>query len=280
MLRAAELDGRVAEREGLVGATCGAGVQLDLFSACQRWRGRRPSYRPAGEPLVTSRYEVVPIDFAQAKRYVQQHHYSGSMPASRLQVGLWHKASAVRSESLVGVIVFSVPIQEQAIPAWLEGLSPRLGVELGRMVLDDAVPGNGESWMLGKAFRLLRRLLPEVRGVLSYCDPVERRDAGGNVIKRGHVGTSYRAFGGRYCGRSAPRTLILSTDGRCLSERALSKIRTDEQGAAYALRQLRDLGAPARRPLEDGAAYVERAIKEGGFCRVRHPGNYAFTWRL
>jgi hypothetical protein len=255
-------------------------VQLDLFRACQRWRAGRTSYRPAGEPLDTRRYEVTPIDFADAKAYVSAMHYSRSMPASRLQIGLWHKASPARAAALAGVVVFSVPMQESAIPAWLDELHPRLGIEIGRLVLDEDVPGNGESWFLGRAFRLLRQRLPEVRGVLSYCDPVERRDADGRVTKRGHVGVVYRAHNGTYVGRSSARTLTLAADGRCISERALSKIRCDEQGAAYAMRQLSDLGAPPRRFGEDGVDYVARALREGGFQRVRHPGNLVFRWML
>ncbi len=64
----------------------------------------------------------------------------------------------------------ALPVQERAVPAWLDGLPPRQGVEIRRLVLLDAVPANGgESWFLGRAFRLLRALLPEVCGVLSYC---------------------------------------------------------------------------------------------------------------
>ena len=125
----------------------------------------------------------------------------------------------------------------------------------------------------GLVFEWQGRLLP-VRGrnVEEHADLVERQ--------RGHVGTVYRAFNGKYVGRSSARTMVLSRDGRCVSERALSKIRGDEQGAAYALRQLREIGAPARRGGEHGDDYVARALDEGGFRKVRHPGNLTFTWRL
>lgn len=253
--------------------------QLVLFGDCQRWRHGRAHYRPAGEPFDPARYGVEPIGFAAARQFVRREHYSGSMPVARLQVGLMHKASPFAAEVLAGVLVFSVPVQERAVPAWL-ALPPRLGIEIGRLVLLDAVPGNGESWFLGRAFRWLRALLPEVQGVLSYCDPLERRDASGHLVKRGHIGTVYRAFNGRFAGRSTPRTLILGPDGRSINERTLSKIRNDEQGAGYAVRQLMALGAPPRRVGEEGVAYVVRALAEGSFRRVRHPGNLTFTWRL
>lgn len=255
-------------------------TQLQLFGACQRWTRRRASYRPAGELIDVSRYQVGPVAFADAKRFVLEHHYSGSMPASQLEVDLYSKPSRFHAEDLAGVLVFSVPVQEAAIPAWLDGLPARAGVEIGRLVLKDSVPGNGETYMLGRAFRSLRTDLPAVDGVLSYCDPVERTDADGNVVKRGHLGTIYKAHNGRFVGTSSPRTLILARDGRCVSQRALSKIRRAEQGADYAMRQLVEMGAPARLPFEEGAAYVRRALAEGDFRRVRHPGNLVFTWRL
>jgi hypothetical protein len=46
------------------------------------------------------------------------------------------------------------------------------------------------------------------------------------------------------------------------------------------MRQLVDLGAPARFLFEDGASYVSRALREGSFRRVRHPGNHVFAWQL
>lgn len=256
------------------------GRQLGLFGGCQRWSGRRASYRPAGEPFEPGRYVVEAIDFALAKSYVHQHHYSGSMPASRLQVGLFQKESAFSSSRLVGVTVLSVPVQERSIPAWLDGLNPRLGIEIGRLVLADEVPANGESWFLGRTFRVMRKELPEVQGVISYCDPIERRNEAGDIIKRGHTGVIYQAFNGRFVGRSSARTMVLSRDGRCISERALSKVRLEEQGAGYAIRQLQEMGAPPPKPFESGKAYVDRALVEGSFQRQRHPGNLCFRWIL
>lgn len=252
----------------------------DLFSACQRWNKRRTSYRPAGEPFDPSRYAVDIIGYQDAKRFIEQTHYAGTYVASRLQVGLWRKPSAFQREQLVGVVAFSVPIQNACIPAWFGGVPPDQGVEIGRLALLDDVPGNGETFTLGRAFRLLRRTLPAVRAVLSYADPMERRDADGKVFKPGHRGTIYAAFSGVYLGRSSARTLTLGHDGRCINERTLSKLRNGERGAGYAERQLLTMGAPARRPFEDGADYVTRALQSGAFRRMRHPGNYAFGWWL
>ena len=255
-------------------------AQIGLFTDCQRWRHHRSSYRPAGEPICTSRYSVEPIDFATGKRFVIEHHYSGSMPPTRFVVGLWHKPSRFLQDELVGVAAFTVSVQERAIPAWLGGIHPRLGVELGRFVLSDSVEANGESWSLSRAWRLLREHLPEVVGVLSYSDPLELTALDGSVVKRGHTGCIYRAFNGAYLGRASARTLLLASDGRVVSERALSKLRNGEVGAGYATRQLVEAGAPKRMLSESADAWIDRTLRSGAFRRVRHPGNLVFAWAL
>jgi len=49
-------------------------MQLCLFS--QRWRERRESYRPAGEPINPSLYEVAELaGDREAKEFILAHHY-------------------------------------------------------------------------------------------------------------------------------------------------------------------------------------------------------------
>ena len=79
----------------------------------------------------------------------------------------------------------------------------------------------------------------------------------------GHVGTCYQSTGARHVGRSRPRTLLFDTEGRVVSERALTKLRNDETGAKYAYAQLTAAGAPRRRMGESARDYVDRATKEG-----------------
>lgn len=248
-------------------------------TVCQRWTARRDSYRPAGEPIDPSRYGVEVISEQQARDYVVAHHYSGSYPAARCRVGLFRTTGA--SRELVGAAVFSVPAGPKVISAWLPHLADHLeGVELGRLVLADDVPGNGETWFLARAFEALVAELPNVRGVLSFADPAQRLAANGRVITPGHVGTIYQALNGRHLGRSTPRSLWLDREGQVVSERAMAKLRTDDRGAAYAYQVLRAAGAPERLPLEAGADYVRRALRSGPFRLIRHPGNLAYTWAV
>ena len=150
------------------------------FSRCQRWNKKRDSYRPAGECFDPRYATVERIDTATAKQFVCTHHYSGSFPAARFNAGLLIK-EPFRKELLAGVATFSVPVTQAVIPALLDGLDPALGVELGRFVLLDSVPANGETWTLARAFRRLRESLTEVRGIVSYCDPAPRTTADGRI---------------------------------------------------------------------------------------------------
>ena len=250
----------------------------DLTSDCLRWRCTRASYRPAGEVFNTRRAEVVVLDEVDARRFVQEHHYSHSYPAARFRAGIMVKPENGR-DYLGGVAVFSVPMTQHVVPATL-GLPPANGVELGRFVLLDSLEANAETWFLGRAFRLLRTQLPEVKGVVAYCDPLPRFNDKGELVKRSHTGTIYRAHNATYRGQGKSRTLWLLPNGHVASERALSKLRTGDCGAEYAARQLLEQGAARQRRNETASDWVQR-LKRTGFLRpLAHPGNHRFAWRL
>lgn len=239
-----------------------------IVSICQRWESRRDSYRPAGEFLDPRRYTVDAIpDDATARSFVCAHHYSGSYPAARFRAGL------CRGADLVGVAVFSVPANDAALTPWLPG-SPRDHAELGRFVLLDEVPANGETWFLARAFELLRG---RVGGVLSFSDPMPRTTRDGAVAFSGHIGTIYQAHNARYLGRTQVRTWHLLPDGTVLSARAIQKVRGLERGWRYVVDQLRAFGA---RPfLGDPRAWLAAELPRIT-RRLRHPGNHRYVWGI
>jgi len=134
-------------------------------------------------------------------------------------------------------------MNQKVVPAYFAGLDASDGVELGRFVLDATLATNAESFCLARMHRLLKAALPQVRGVLAYCDNVERRDESGAVVKRGHVGTIYKATNATYCGTSSARTLWMAPSG---ADRLLSKVLLSESGERYAVERLAALGAPRR----------------------------------
>lgn len=250
-----------------------------------RWRERKHRHRPAGEPFDPGRHGIEVTLERDARPFVERQHYAGTWVAARLSVGLYrcprvYRPGALWGAELVGVCVFGVPAQPAVVTRYAPGRDPHEGLELARLVLLDHVEGNAESWFVRRALDTLQAELPEVRAVVSYSDPVVRRRADGSTLLPGHVGTVYKSLGARYFGRGRAKLLKLGPDGRAVSERALSKIRLGEQGVRYAEEALVQLGAPRRRPHEPGPAYVTRALEEGPFVGVRHPGNHAYGWAL
>ncbi|MEK7178569.1 MAG: hypothetical protein AAB721_02865 [Patescibacteria group bacterium] len=235
----------------------------------QRWRERRDLYRPAGEVIRTIQYEVAPLaDDTTPRTFVERHHYSGTYVAARFRFGLF------RGAELVGVAVFSHPCNDKALTNVFPGDALE-SVELGRFVLTDDVPGNGETWFLGRCFEQLRT--EGLNGVLSFSDPVPRTALDGRVVFRGHVGTIYQAHNARFLGRATARTLRLLPDGRSFHPYARQKVRSGKRGQAYAAGQLVAAGAA---PLEgDPAAWLAREIPRVTRT-LRHPGNYRYAWGL
>lgn len=243
-----------------------------LTRVVQRWRDRRDSYRPKGEPIDPCRYEVASIaGDSSARAFVERHHYSCSYPAARERIGLY------RGTELVGIAVFSVPMQGRVLDVLP---CPRAeAVELGRLVLLDNVPANGESWFIARAFEHLRRR--GYAGVVSFADPVPRRTLAGAVVFPGHLGTIYQASNAVYAGRASPGVLRLLPTGAVLSKRAISKIRARDKGWVYAVDQLVTAGAGAP---DDTTVAGLRSWLERELPRVtrplRHAGNHRYLFGL
>lgn len=250
---------------------------MEQLPLCQRWDDRRDRYRPAGERIQPDRYGVDVISDRVAMEYIAAHHYARTAPPQILSVGLFD-AKAVGPPVLCGVARFSVPMNQAAIPA-RTGQPPEHGCELGRLVLHEDVPGNGESYFVARAFRLLLQEKPTVRTVISYSDPVPRYRSDSSLFKPGHIGVVYQALNACYLGRSAARTLLMANE-TVVSDRALSKLRNDERGAGYVYEQLRNLGAPPITFGESGREYVSRVAALPIFRKFRHPGNLTYAWAL
>ncbi len=236
----------------------------------QRWRQRRDSYRPVGEPIQTAEYDVAAVrDTATAKTFIETHHYSGSYPAARFRFGLFRRGE------LVGVSIYSHPCSDQVLTSVFP--NARDSVELGRFVLLDEVPSNAETWFLARTFELLRK--EGLAGVVSFSDPLPRRREDGGLVCPGHVGTIYQAHNGVYLGRSPGRRLLLLPDGHVLHHRALQKIRARERGWRYAAALLEAHGASRLSDSDNATKWLARWLPR--LTRsVRHPGNHKYAWSL
>lgn len=242
-----------------------------IVDGCQRWTDGRGTRRPPGEPIDPREYEVMLGDPRRAVRFVRQHHYLGTTSAPA------HPFMLFRRSELVGVALFGPPASMAAHRAVFPTLAPREAVNLGRFVLVDNVPGNGESWFIARCFEGLRG-----RGVVaveSCADPEPRITKHGEITFGGHVGTIYQATNGHYVGKTNDSTRHLLPDGTCFSNRARGKLAKGERGRRYAARQLVKWGADPLDPGEDVrdwlAFWVPRLTRT-----VRHRGNHRYLWAL
>lgn len=250
-----------------------------------RWREGRHRHRPAGETIDPSRYGIDLLEEAGAKAFVSRHHYLGRYPAARRAFGLYRTRQSASTyvrlaAELVGVCVLAVPVQPAAGRLLAPDLEPSRVVDLSRLVLLDEVPGNAESWFVRRVLNALTDTLPDVGLVMAYSDPVIRRTWEGEARLIGHVGCVYKALGMAYTGRGGRETVWLLPDGTGLSRRTRSKIRNQEPGCRAGYEYMLTLGAPPRARGEEWPAWLDRALDEGPFRPLRHPGNHRYGIRL
>ncbi|HEX7783441.1 MAG TPA: hypothetical protein VF509_11605 [Sphingobium sp.] len=251
-----------------------------ITNRSQRWRDRRCRWVPAASEIDPNALAVDIIDTRrQAAPFIERHHYAASMPVVRLSVGLFRNGKGRRSE-LAGVCVFSHPVNNASVPKAAGLTDPRSACDLGRLTCLDDLGGNAETFLVARAFRLLRRVKPAILSVISYADPVRRTDENGHVFMPGHVGGVYRLLGSRYVGRSSPRTDLILPNGRPISSRALSKIRNAECGQRYAMEQLLQAGARSPSFGEDRAQWLVALERSGFLRRRRHPGCHTYLFTL
>ena len=78
-------------------------------------------------------------------------------------------------DELVGCCIFALP------PRQIYTRYGGLTWELARLWVDDVMPRNTESWLIGQSIRWVRRNRSEVEWLVSYADP-----------SQGHSGVIYR----------------------------------------------------------------------------------------
>lgn len=137
---------------------------------------------------------VTRIPSGLARETVEREHYLHRKPPVSHAFGLFE------DERLVGVVTFGIPasrhLQKGACPS-----DPDRVLELNRLWVHDAQPGNTASWFVSRALALLPPAI-----VVSYADTTQ-----------GHLGYTYRALNFRYAGwtdmeRRTPRYDYLPAD--------------------------------------------------------------------
>lgn len=136
--------------------------------------------------MTLSDYHIEPISYGLAMRTVVEMHYLHRKAPCSHAFGLIHTAS----DKLVGVVCYGTP-SSAPLRKGIAGVEHASNVvELTRLWVDDSVPKNGESYLIGNTIRDCGKEI-----VVSFAE-----------IEQGHVGVVYQATNWLYTGLSAKRT--------------------------------------------------------------------------
>jgi hypothetical protein len=145
--------------------------------------------------LRASDYAVKDVKHSVAAEFIRRHHYSKG--CSNTQVfghGMFDSAGELK-----GVAMWLPPTRVAAESVDREKWKQVLA--LTRLAVDDSVPTNGASFLLGRSLRLVRSSKKWLWGV-TYADE-----------SQGHTGAIYRATNWTYIGRTGPYPRWISRDG-------------------------------------------------------------------
>lgn len=246
----------------------------------QRWNRRKAVFIPPTDCVDVRQLEVAVIPEAVAKTFVCANHYSASFPASRRRFGLF------QCGILVGVAVFSVPVNNLTITNTFKNENANDGLELGRFILLDENPETGakigfnsESFFAARCRAALAK--EGFIGIVMFSDDVKRTTATGQICFAGHLGTTYKSLQCAFLGRGSRSKLRLLPDGKVMNARTISKIRNGESGWRYGAKILEDLGVfNCPDDAEQRRQWLNYALSKVTRTLV-HPGNlkYALSFR-
>lgn len=160
--------------------------------------------------LRRSEWSVNTLELTEARELVTRLHYAqGGSNTAVFRHGLYRRHDAATP---LGVAWWLPPTKVAAVATFPEGAWQRV-LALSRFVLEEDVPKNGASFLLGRSTRLVKQ-----SGVwdclVTYADEWQ-----------GHLGTMYRAAGWEYVGLTRPER-VYTIGGRMTARKAGPKTRT------------------------------------------------------
>lgn len=276
----------------------------------QRWHDRKERWRSDSTLFEPATHYVAPLTQDEANQFVSRNHYlGGGIQASIFRVGLFDAGTRMdtlqdaprRTDRLVGAAIFA-DAERWLVKKWAPGMTDRSGgappLKLARLVLNDEVAFNGETWFLGAALKLMRQgyrrplkhhsqtpwAARRFSVLISLSDPVPHVLPGKKVVMPGHIGRVYQAFNGSYRGRTKPGDEVWTENGTPLSGLTVSKVGTTRSGHEAALAYLQRVTGVPRSPGEPLRTYrkraLNRALEKGVLLNISHPGKHVYLWDL
>lgn len=170
--------------------------------------------------LRAAHWEVRSLDVAEAKSFVEQHHYARGVSRTAVYVhGLFLRCDPV---TLLGVAWWLPPTRVACESVdrerWTQVLS------LSRLVVAPNVPKNACSFLVGRGIRQIKR---EGRFValVTYADEY-----------MGHDGGVYRSLGFEYVGRTGPyaKWIDPKTNRQVATQATTSRTKAEMEALGYA----------------------------------------------
>jgi hypothetical protein len=211
----------------------------------------------------------------QRQRETERIRQRRELAAQQAASSPWVRKQARVEPDIAARVEDHIAAREERVARLLSG--PVKSLDLGRFVLLPDLEGNAETYFLRRALWSLAQNKPDYDVVISMSDPMSYRTLDGRLISPGHYGGIYVAGGLRHVGRSRAEWRKLAPDGQVIQGRAVAKARGGEQGKDYAIRRLVAWGAPEPEPDEDIGEWVSRALRDGPFRRIKHPGNLVYA---
>ena len=137
----------------------------------------------AEKVVTTKTYSIEPLSYAYAMEIVVANHYLHRKAPCSLAFGLVENAT----KNIVGVVVYGVSASSTLLKGICGEDEAKNVYELTRLWIDDTVPKNGESFLIGNTLKLLDKEI-----IVSFADS-----------SQGHFGVVYQATNFLYTGLSA-----------------------------------------------------------------------------
>jgi hypothetical protein len=131
---------------------------------------------------LSDNYTIERISYQMAQEVVIAKHYLHRKAPCTFAFGMFDGAGQI-----VGVVIYGVPASSTLLKGICGAEEAQNVYELTRLWVDDSVPRNGESWLIGATLKQLDREI-----VVSYADSSQE-----------HIGFVYQATNFLYTGLSA-----------------------------------------------------------------------------
>jgi hypothetical protein len=128
-------------------------------------------------------YSIERLSYSMAMEIVIANHYLHRKAPCSYAFGLIHR----ETQQVMGVVVYGVSASSTLLKGICGADEAQNVYELTRLWIDDSVPKNGESYLIGNTIKLLDREI-----IVSYADSSQR-----------HVGVVYQATNFIYTGLSS-----------------------------------------------------------------------------